>query len=91
MTFLPDKVNEFLKIFEESKQKIRSFEGCSYLELLNDLNSSNIFFTYSHWDNEEHLNAYRNSELFNSVWVKTTMLFSAKAEAWSMERKEMLK
>lgn len=91
MTFLPDKVNEFLTIFEESKEKIRGFEGCSHLELLNDITSSNIFFTYSHWNNEDHLNAYRSSELFNSVWVKTTMLFSAKAEAWSMERKDLLK
>jgi heme oxygenase (mycobilin-producing) len=90
MTFMPEKVNEFLEIFNSSKQLIRNFEGCSHLELLNDINSPNIFFTYSYWQCETHLNNYRDSELFGSVWKKTKPLFSAKAEAWSVEQKVII-
>jgi heme-degrading monooxygenase HmoA len=84
MTFEPEKVNEFLEIFNSSKQLIRNFEGCSHLELLNDLKSTNMFFTYSFWESETHLNNYRNSELFESVWARTKILFSNKPEAWSV-------
>ncbi len=84
MTFDPDKVADFLKIFDASKQYIRNMEGCSHLELLNDINSPTIFITYSHWQTENDLNNYRNSELFEGVWGKTKILFAAKAEAWSV-------
>ena len=90
MTFIPEKVNDFLEIFNASKHLIRNFEGCSHLELLNDINSPNIFFTYSYWQSENALNNYRNSELFGSVWKKTKILFAAKTEAWSVEQKEVL-
>ena len=76
MTFDPNSVKEFLDIFETSKHLIRNFDGCSCLELLNDDSDKTIFFTYSIWESEAHLNAYRNSELFISVWNKTKILFS---------------
>ena len=85
MTFQSDKVNDFLEIFDASKTLIRNSEGCTHLELLNDINSSNIFFTYSYWRDEEALNTYRNSELFITVWSKTKVLFSEKPEAWSLQ------
>ena len=46
MTFEPEKVNEFLEVFNSSKQLIRNFEGCSRLELLNEINISNVFFIH---------------------------------------------
>ena len=85
MTFLPEKTAEFLKVFNENKSKIASFEGCTQLKLLNDINQPSIYFTYSHWETPEYLEKYRNSELFASVWNKTKVLFAAKAEAWSVE------
>ena len=85
MNFKPDAVPDFLKIFEASKQYIRSMEGCIHLELLNDISSPTVFFTYSHWQTENDLNNYRNSELFEGVWGKTKILFSDKAEAWSVK------
>ena len=90
MTFEKDKVVDFLELFNSSKQLIRNFEGCTHLELLNDINNPNIYFTYSYWQAENDLENYRNSELFNSVWSKTKVLFSAKAEAWSVEQKIIL-
>ncbi len=85
MTFKPEEVANFLKIFSESKQYIRNVEGCSQLELLNDISASAVFFTYSKWNTEKDLNNYRNSELFESVWAKTKILFAVKAEAWSLK------
>ena len=85
MTFEPSKVNDFLKVFDASKERIRNFEGCSHLKLLNDVSSRNIFFTYSHWESEDHLNTYRDSELFKTTWAQTKVLFAAKPEAWSVE------
>ena len=85
MTFNPGKVDEFLEIFNQNKQHIRNFEGVEALSLLNDKNNPNIYFTYSIWKSEEYLNKYRNSALFNTVWNSTKVLFSEKAEAWSVE------
>lgn len=90
MTFMPEKVEAFLEVFHASKQFIRSMPGCNHLELLNDINSPTIFFTYSYWDSETELNNYRDSDLFKEVWSKTKILFSAKPEAWSVEQKVKL-
>ncbi|MBT8190051.1 MAG: antibiotic biosynthesis monooxygenase, partial [Bacteroidia bacterium] len=50
MEFQKDKIEEFKKLFRERKEKIRSFPGCKYLELLQGLNSmDNVFITYSYW------------------------------------------
>ena len=85
MTFDPEKVNEFLANFEEVKHKIRAFDGVKHLELLNDKNKSNIYFTYSIWESEDHLNNYRHSDLFKSVWAVTKPMFIEKADAWSVD------
>lgn len=83
MTFYEDKVDDFLKIFEESKHKIRAFPGCNHLELHRDYNANHIFSTYSYWDSEEAINNYRNSDLFKSVWSRTKVLFAEKTMAFS--------
>lgn len=85
MTFKPDKVADFLSVFNASKELIRNFEGCTHLQLMKDSNHDNIFFTYSHWQTEAHLNQYRQSALFLNTWAKTKILFDAKPEAWSLE------
>ncbi|CAN5570661.1 antibiotic biosynthesis monooxygenase [soil metagenome] len=90
MSFQPEKVNEFLSIFNESKELIRNMPGCSHLELLNDLNEPSIFFTYSYWNSENDLNNYRKSAIFTFVWAKTKVLFNQKPEAWSVEQKIVL-
>lgn len=85
MEFKPEKVQEFLHNFKENEDKIRSSEGCSFLQLLRNKDNGSIFFTLSHWKNEESLNNYRQSELFQGVWTKTKAMFSERAEAWSTE------
>lgn len=90
MTFQPEKVADFLDIFEQSKEKIRARQGCHRLELLRDLNHSNVYLTYSYWDDEAALNAYRDSELFKTTWAKTKVLFADKPTAYSVERLQEL-
>jgi quinol monooxygenase YgiN len=85
MTFREDKIDDFLKLFNETKDSIRNFEGCRHLQLLKDYNEKNIFSTYSKWDNEEALNKYRDSALFAQVWANTKKMFSAKPVAFSMK------
>lgn len=83
MTFKEGKEQEFLAIFNENKDRIRNFDGCSHLDLLQDTTQPNVFSTYSHWESEAALDAYRHSELFSEVWAETKKLFSAKPIAHS--------
>jgi len=91
MEFYPEKVTEFLKNFNLVKEKIRNTKGCRLLELYNDKNNKNIFFTYSYWETEKDLENYRNSKLFKTVWAKTKVLFNAKPIAWSVDKKVSLR
>ena len=86
MRFHEDKIEAFLTNFEAVKQQIRNFEGTCFLELYQDKNDQRIFFTYSYWENEQALENYRNSILFNEVWSYTKTLFSDKPEAWSVDK-----
>lgn len=86
MRFQEDKIEAFLNNFEEVKHHIRNFEGNRFLELYQDKNDKRIFFTYSYWENEEALENYRKSALFDCVWTYTKTLFSDKPEAWSVDR-----
>src|SRR4051812_34388261 len=87
MKFSSDKINDFTALFEARKQTIRSFPGCNHLELWQDSNDENTFFTYSIWNSEADLNHYRFSEFFKDTWGKTKALFAEKAEAWSVIQK----
>ena len=86
MKFAPDKVNIFLENFNLNKQKIRNSDGCRLLELYRDKNDDSVFFTYSYWETEAHLEVYRNSTLFKKVWSETKIHFSDKPKAWSVDK-----
>lgn len=85
MHFHPENREAFLQVFEATKDKIRSFEGCCHLELWEDINHPGRIFTYSFWESEAALNRYRVSELFTSTWKKTKVLFSDRPQAWSID------
>lgn len=82
----PKDCDTFLANFEQQKSTIRSFNGCQFLELYQDKKYSNIFFTYSYWDDEIALNNYRHSELFKGIWAVTKPMFVSKPEAWSVNK-----
>ncbi|GAB1857810.1 antibiotic biosynthesis monooxygenase [Flavobacteriaceae bacterium MHTCC 0001] len=86
MSFDPHHIENFLSIFDANKSKIRNFDGCEYLELYQDKSRNYIFFTYSYWISEQHLENYRHSKLFKTIWSETKILFNAKPEAWSVNK-----
>ncbi len=86
MSIIEDKIEEFLSNFNQNKNKIRNFKGCQFLELYQDKNDDNIFFTYSYWNLEEDLENYRKSDFFQNVWSKTKILFNEKPQAWSVNK-----
>lgn len=90
LEFKESHITTFLLDFEEVKDKIRNFPGCRSLQLLQDKSHPNIFFTYSTWESEDALEAYRKSALFGEVWPRTKKLFHAKPMAWSVNSIENL-
>jgi (4S)-4-hydroxy-5-phosphonooxypentane-2,3-dione isomerase len=91
MSFDPNKVAEFLALFESVKVKIANFEGCEGLTLLRDSGQPNVLFTYSYWQTESHLNKYRFSDLFKTTWTGTKALFNDAPMAWSLVVEQQVK
>jgi len=85
MSFQPDKVDEFLAIFNRSMMKISDFEGCTHLSLHRDHTASNVYFTVSHWETVDYLELYRHSTLFNQTWGQVKPLFNDKPIAYSLD------
>jgi len=84
MTFRAEESENFEKIFEARKEKIRSFPGCLQLELVRE-KDAHVFFTISIWNDPADLENYRHSELFKTTWSVVKPMFEARAEAWTTE------
>ena len=91
LTFQEEYINDFITIFKDSKELIRNFEGCTHLQLLQDENDNRVIYTYSNWISAANLEKYRNSDLFKNVWKQTKSYFNGKPEAWSVDKKAILK
>jgi quinol monooxygenase YgiN len=86
LNFKKENISSFELLFKETKDTIIGFEGCSLLELYQDTHDPSIFFTYSQWETEQHLEAYRKSDFFRKVWGQTKLLFEDRADAWSVQK-----
>ena len=84
MVFRTEEIENFKSLFTERKALIRNFEGCTHLELWQEKNNPQVFFTYSWWNSEEALYAYRTSPFFDDTWRLTKQKFAAKPEAWTV-------
>lgn len=85
MTFRMECIPDFIMIFENAQAIILGFDGCQVVQALQDVDDPRVFFTYSIWNNESALNAYRNSKEFSEIWTKTKALFADKPMAWSLQ------
>lgn len=85
LTIKPTHFHEFISTYSAAQIQIKDFEGCKELSLQQDKNDSNVVYTISRWDSEEHLNRYRNSNLFIGIWKTVKPMFAARADAWSMQ------
>ena len=90
MSFEPESVEDFLKIFDQSKHLIRKMNGCQYLSIHQDHHFPNVFYTVSKWDSQNDLDIYRDSELFQKTWSATKTLFNAKPSAHSLVEREVI-
>jgi len=88
LTFQPDKVSEFRKLFQDEQKKIAAFDGCHKVELWQDIESSNVFFTFSEWRDTASLNNYRKSDFFKTTWAEAKKFFAGKPLAWSVRKNE---
>jgi len=86
MHFTEAGVEEFLEIFNQHKDAIRNFPGCSHLQLLKDAEDPLCYTTLSYWSHPDDLEKYRKSELFGSVWGRVKTLFAERSQAFSLER-----
>jgi quinol monooxygenase YgiN len=91
LSFDPNNLTDFYKVFEASKIHIAAFEGCNGLQLMQDATEKNVLYTLSYWENEECLNKYRFSDLFKATWSETKILFNNKPQAFSLELLQKVK
>ena len=85
MDFKTEHVQDFLRQFERVRPLIRRYPGVRSLELHRDAGLPNVFYTYSEWDSEEALEAYRKSELFRGAWGEVKAWFGGKPQAFSLQ------
>ena len=90
LSFDPQYVEDFLKVFADTKNDIRAFDGCTYLALMKDHELPNVYYTHSKWISDEALQQYRKSSLFNNTWAKTKILFNDTPLAYSLVSVEMV-
>jgi quinol monooxygenase YgiN len=86
MEFQPNRVHDFLTVFRAAESKIRNFSGCRQMEIYRDHDRENVFYTISHWDSLQHLNDYRNSEVFHRTWEPVKELFAAAPIVYSLQK-----
>ena len=84
LEFQEDKTQDFLTFFGTIKHRVNEFPGCFGMKLYQDIENQNIIMTYSHWESQEALDNYRESETFGDVWPKIKPWFKSKPEAWSV-------
>lgn len=83
MVFDKDTKAQFTDIFYQKQPFIQAMDGCISVDLMNDERDEMAMATYSLWESEQYLEAYRHSELFIETWKEVKPLFSEKAKAWS--------
>ncbi len=86
MIFREDEVEQFLELYRKSHTRIRDFEGCLHVELWQDYHTPNVFTSYSEWESEDALEAYRQSGLFRDIWRGTKRFFAERPVARSLRR-----
>mgnify|MGYP000058895001 CR=1 FL=1 len=84
MEFHADKLDDFRHLFDEVQSKISGFPGCQHVEMCTDPDLENVRYTFSKWDDQAALDAYRHSELFDETWRRTKVLFAGKPQAFSL-------
>lgn len=76
---------DFQKLAQAMSDEIRTTDGCSHFDLFNDKKNKSIFFAYSIWASEKHLEKYRKSVFNQTLWPKVKEFLAARPVAWTVE------
>ena len=57
-------------VLAEVMPTVRQQRGCTHLELLADHDQPTVLYTLSHWNSDNDLQRYRQSEIFAQVWPR---------------------
>ncbi|GAC1538696.1 MAG: hypothetical protein NVS2B7_09880 [Herpetosiphon sp.] len=84
MEIKPEAVQEFLGLYRSVRREIQSQPGCMQVLLVQAIDRPNQFATWSSWEDEAGLEAYRRSSFFRGFWPSVRALFSspARAQTW---------
>lgn len=85
LKFKSDKVQDFLTYFDGISHIVNNFPGCIGMKLYQDVNDPRTIMTYSHWNSENDLDNYRNSDAFGEIWPTIKVWFEDKPEAWTVK------
>ncbi len=88
MRFRSEEVERFLALYDRAYPVIVKQPGCHSVQLVREVNDPTAFATWSVWNDEASLDAYRRSPFFRSFWQEVKALFRAPAEAVSFEEIE---
>ena len=83
MHFRPEAIPEFLALFETHRNAIAGQPGCHAVHLIQSPDAPERMGTVSLWESPGDLEAYRQSDLFGTVWPATKALFASKPAAES--------
>lgn len=86
MQFRPQDVATFLALYEHVEPIIAAQPGCRSVQLVRQIDDPAAFATWSVWDDQIALDAYRRSDFFRGFWPEVRALFRAPAEAVSFEQ-----
>ncbi len=76
LTFKHDFIESFLELYKSHHDLLVKQAGFHSVILINDLDQPNVFLTLSLWRSKDHLERYRQSEVFSSTWSKIKPWFA---------------
>ncbi|ACF14489.1 Antibiotic biosynthesis monooxygenase [Chloroherpeton thalassium ATCC 35110] len=89
MSFQPQESTRFLSLYKQVHPKILSFPGCVSVELLHEVHDEHAYTTYSLWQNNDALEAYRQSDFFKATWTEVRKMLRSKTLAISYRKVEI--
>lgn len=85
LVFDDKSLSSALELIACASSVVRDTKGCVYMQAHRVNNDPYTVFTYSLWEADEYLEAYRNTDYFKAFWKKLKPLFAERAEAWSLD------
>ena len=77
-------INAFQEIYRSRNPFTKGVKGCREVKVLKDVDHDDVYYTFSIWDSNEDLEAYRQSNYFAETWPMVKAQLAKRAEAFSM-------